>query len=185
MDEEANLFRKDVRDLIGEEVYAAVEEGKFGAVVCNDDKEKHGYYLVEWLGVPWTRQDTDELLCKAVYWNSVPYAPGWYTRSNPPHIETQLLNHIITADLELHPISESNKLPNGCAKASATRKGAMKLDIETHDFIMEEIFRREALEHVEPPPDEKEKKVEEAPTETNSDCNSSISSSSSSSEEIE
>ena len=46
------------------------------------------------------------------------------------------------------PISESNKLRNGCAKAVAQRMGAMKLSEESHDFIMEEIFRREALEDI-------------------------------------
>ena len=40
-------------------------------------------------------------------------------------------------------------LPNGCAKASATRKGAKKAAIESHDFIMAKVFRREALEDVD------------------------------------
>ena len=69
MDEEANLLKKNIRDLIGEEVYTAlVEEGKYGsAVVYNDKKEKYaGYYLVEWIGVPWTDRETRQLMCDAV-----------------------------------------------------------------------------------------------------------------------
>ena len=84
MDEEANLFRKNIRDLIGEEVNALVEEGNYGSVVCNDKKEKFGYYIVEWIGVPWTDQETHQLMCDAVYWNSIPRALFWYTRSLPP-----------------------------------------------------------------------------------------------------
>ena len=50
--------------------------------------------------------------------------------------------------MPLHEISESNVLPNGCAKASASKKGARKLSEESHDSIMAEIFRRETLEDV-------------------------------------
>ena len=56
--EEANLFRKSFRDLIGEEVNAILEEGSYGYVVCNDEKEKFGYCIVEWVGVKLTDQDT-------------------------------------------------------------------------------------------------------------------------------
>ena len=38
-------------------------------------------------------------------------------------------------------ILESNKFPNGCAKAITKRVGAMKLGVDSHDFMMEEIFR--------------------------------------------
>ena len=35
-----------------------------------------------------------------------------------------------------------------CVKASTTRKGAKKVTIESHDFIMAETSRREALEDI-------------------------------------
>ena len=90
MDEEGNLFGKNIRDLIGEEVNAAIEVVNYGSVACNDKNEKYGYYIVELAtSVPWTDQETHEFLCDAVYWNSVPArALGWCTRSYPPHIET-------------------------------------------------------------------------------------------------
>ena len=56
---------------------------------------------------------------------------------------------MIIVELPLHAIAENNLLPNSCAKASATRKGVKKLAIESHDFIMTEIFRRKALEDVD------------------------------------
>ena len=56
---------------------------------------------------------------------------------------------MIIVELPLHAIAENNLLPNSCAKASATRKGVKKLAIESHDFIMTEILRREALEDVD------------------------------------
>ena len=56
---------------------------------------------------------------------------------------------MITADLPLHSIVENNPLLNSCAKDSATRKGAKKVSVESHDFIMAELFMREALEDVD------------------------------------
>lgn len=181
MDIEANSFRKNVRDMIGEEINAAIDEGNFGAVLCNDKAEKNGYYLVEWIGSSWTSQETRVLFCDAVYWNKIPRAPGWYTRSNPPHIETHELNHVISADLSMIPMSESNKLPNGCAKAVAKRMGAMKLSEDSHDFIMEEMFRREALEDIHSDSSSSEDENDSS-AESSGNRNSSISSSSEESE---
>ena len=67
MDEEANLFRKNIRDLIGGEVNALVEEGNYGSIVCNHKKEKFIYYIVGLIGgVPWTDQETRHHMCDAV-----------------------------------------------------------------------------------------------------------------------
>ena len=103
---------------------------------------------MEWIGVLWTNQETHQLMCDAVYWNFVPRAAFCYIHSSSPHIETHVLTHVITTDLPLHEIGEDNPLSNSCTKASATRKGAKKLAIKSHDFIMAELFRREALEDV-------------------------------------
>ena len=82
MNEEANLFRKKIRDLFREEVKVLVEEVNYSSMVCNDKKEKFGYYIMEWIGVPWTDQETHTLMCDAVYWNSVPRAPFWYMHNS-------------------------------------------------------------------------------------------------------
>ena len=64
-------FRKNIRDLIGEEVNAlVVEESNHGShvVVCNDKKEKFDYDIVECIGVPWwTDQETHQLMFHSQY----------------------------------------------------------------------------------------------------------------------
>ena len=89
------------------------------------------------------------LMCSGIYLNEVKRAPHWYTRSNPVQMEDHILNHVIHANVLLHPISDDNKLPNGCRKRDAVAKKAMKLDSNTHDEIIDEIIRREPLEDVE------------------------------------
>ena len=55
------------------------------------------------------------------------------------------------SQLALHAIGEDkNPLPNGCGIASATRKDAKEVSVESHDYIHgRKIFRREALEDVD------------------------------------
>ena len=80
----------------------------------------------------------------AIYCNTVLVFPGHLVGTLEALLLTLkliFLNHVITADLPLHEISNGNVLPNGCAKAAATKKGAKKLSDESHDFIIEKIFR--------------------------------------------
>ena len=82
---------------------ALVEEHNYTSVVCNDKKENLVYYIVEWIGVPWTDQQTCQFMCDtAAYWSSIPQSSilFWYnTRSSPLCIETHALTHMVTADL--------------------------------------------------------------------------------------
>ena len=41
MDEDANLYRKELRDHIGNQMYTQIEEGNVGAIVV-DDEETEG-----------------------------------------------------------------------------------------------------------------------------------------------
>ena len=66
-----------------------------------------------------------------------------YTRSYPIQQEDHLLNHVVHPKVFLHPISTENKLPNGCKKADATAKNAMRLvGMNTNDEIVDEIIRK-------------------------------------------
>ena len=49
--------------MIGEEVHAAVEEGRYGAVVCDYSNQPFGCFIVGWKVAPWTDQERDEFMC--------------------------------------------------------------------------------------------------------------------------
>ena len=72
MDEDANLLRAEIRNMIGSRMMLTIREGHFGAVVCDDDKEEHGHCVVERVGVPWTDQKTHQLMCNVIHWDKVP-----------------------------------------------------------------------------------------------------------------
>ena len=84
MDDDANLLREDIRNMIGERMVLTIEEGNFAGVVCADEEEEHGHHVVEWRVAPWINQDTRELMCEAVHWNKVPNTKHWHTRNDPP-----------------------------------------------------------------------------------------------------
>ena len=109
------------------------------------------YYLVEWVGSSFFVEinGNNTLMCSGVYLNPVKRAPKWYTRSNPIQQEDHLLNHVVHPNVVLHPILTENKLPNGCIKADAIAKNAIRLDSNTHDEIVDDMIRRETLEHVD------------------------------------
>ena len=124
MDDDANLLREDIRNMIGERMVLTIEEGNFAGVVCADEEEEHGCCVVEWTGAPWINQDTRELMCEAVYWNKVPKTKHWCTRNDPPEKETFVLNHVLLGDLPLCKIDEDNEVPKGLAVS--TKKSMIK-----------------------------------------------------------
>ena len=103
-----------------------------------------------WVGSPFFVEinGNNTLMCSCMYWNQVKRAPKLYTRSDSIQQEDNLLNHVVHPKVLLHSISTENKLPNGCKKADAVAKNAMRLDINTHDEIVDGIITRETLEHV-------------------------------------
>ena len=59
------------------------------------------------------------------------------------------MQQVVAADTTIDPISPNNKLPNNCDWRGATCLGALKVPNESHDQIIEEIYRREVLEYDE------------------------------------
>ena len=106
MDDDANLLRAEVRNMIGANMMLTIQVGKFGAVICDDDTEEHGYYVVEWVGVPWTDQKTHQLMCDVLWWDKTPNTKHWHTRGDPSsETDTVEVNHVVLGDLSLHGIS--------------------------------------------------------------------------------
>jgi hypothetical protein len=145
----------------------AIFEKGFGAIMT-EDEQTHGYYLIQWCGLPYTLQeDSDEsqageLVCEATYLNPVERAPYWYT---PSDIATVVrLQHVVGADLEMNQPSPSIKLPSNCKREDALRKGAMRLSEYSHELLLDEINRRDALDYEEE--DEEESTDEDEFTDT-------------------
>ena len=135
---------------------ASVEIYNIGALAFQKDKKseeetEEEYYLVEYIGRPYTSQDEstnpDESDLKVdCYWlNSIPGARYWYTKSKNP--VTVDMAYVVATDVEMKPISPTNMIKNRSIRREATRKNALRITDESHDFIVHEIDLRERLEY--------------------------------------
>jgi hypothetical protein len=143
-----------------------IKPDKYGAFSTTDE-DADGYYIVKWTSEPYTLQEdkllteytpamripAGTLVCDAEYYNKVPGASLWYTPTQGDERNTVVrVQQVVAADLTMMPISDSNKLPAGMSKKNkqeATKQNALRLESDEHDMVLDEIHRREVLEHDE------------------------------------
>ena len=163
--------------MMSESIHAAVEQAEeSGAAVYGAfatlDEDADGYYLIKWSGKPYTLQDDVELtqytpavhikagehVVDGEFMNKVPGAQLWYTPMEGEARKTVVrVKQAVAADLKLAPISDENKLPSGMPKKNkkvTTEKKALHVDPDDHEIILDEIARREEIEHEELEEDE-------------------------------
>ena len=68
-------------------------------------------YLVEWIGVPYTCEETGDLKWCGNYLNRVGGAPKWYTKSNLD--DEYLVQHMVLGVVKVDPISDSEIFKEG------------------------------------------------------------------------
>ena len=95
--------------------------------------------------MPYTDQKNGALRCDCHWLYAVPMARYWYTRSTIEH--TVYLFTMVTTDVEMIPSSPSNMIRDSRVRKESEKKHAVKISEESHDFIMDEIRRRERLEY--------------------------------------
>ena len=155
VDEERQVVLRHVTTAVGR----SIEVGKIGAYAFElhpDHITEDEYYLVEFIGLPYTEQDEnsddeqdenkDAVWKVDCYWLiEVPGARFWYTRSTQKI--TVHMVHVVSTDVELIPISPTNMIRNRAVRKAAAEKNAVKIAEKSHDFILDEIRRRERLEY--------------------------------------
>ena len=90
-----------------------------------------------------------ELVCDSKYLYAAPLAKQWFTWMPRDYTTVLGMQQVFAADTPMAPIAPNNKLPNNCDMRGATRLCAFKVPNESHDQIIEEIYRREVLEYDE------------------------------------
>lgn len=124
---------------------------------------------------PAIRIKAGELVCDADYYNKVPGASLWYTPTQGEERKTKVrMQQVVAANLKLTPISPSNKLPPGMSKknktaTAATKLNAQRLDPAEHEKMLDDIHRREVLEHDEVEDDSSEDEESDEESDENED----------------
>jgi hypothetical protein len=126
-------------------VAQSVVVGAIGAIASADDEAADGYYLVEFTSLPYTDQCAGGTLQCDVNWlNPFPRARKRFTKSAAK--ETFDLVNVVSTGVVMLPISPSNMPPKRVHK-TAERNEALKISEDSHNFILDEIIRRERLEY--------------------------------------
>jgi len=141
-----NEARIEAIETMAETIGRNIVVGNFGAQVADDCDAKEGYYIVEWIGMPYTDQESGELVCDAHYLYPVGRSSRWYTKSlEVAKIE---LKYVASADVKLENISDVNPLPqrmNKSERNKAKEMNALRISNESFEFLFEEIYSRESL----------------------------------------
>ena len=126
---------------------ADVKVGGYGAMDTDDPTAKEGYYLVQWKGLPFSAQEQmttgegdviqkGELVCEAQHLDSIPGEPlSFRATTNDTVVRMQ---YILAADVAVKKKREGRQTYD-----------RHEVDEDEHDAIVDEIDRRERIDHVE------------------------------------
>ena len=150
--EEVDEEREVVLRHVTTSVARSIKIGNVGAHAFDKGEGERGggeevFYLVEFASLPFTDQEGARCAWKVncLWLNSVPNARHWHTKSS---VEVTLsVVCLVATDLQMHPISPTNMVRNLQVRKDAERLGALRLSNDSHDFIMDEIERRDRLEY--------------------------------------
>ena len=95
--------------------------------------------------VPYTDQESGELVCDAHYLYPVGRSSRWYTKSlEVAKIELQ---YVASAHVKIDNISDGNPLPqrmNRSERNKAKEMNALRISNSFYEFLFEEIYSRES-----------------------------------------
>ena len=134
----------DILHHISAAITASVKIGNIGAVSSTKyNQAPHGYFLVEFIDEPGPGDEQ----CKTYQLNVVPGAPLWWTRSETPYLVDMV--HVVDADVKVEPFSEqaNNKELSAKIRSQLTNHTAVKISEESHNFAMDEVWRRDQLDY--------------------------------------
>ena len=137
----------EVQAAILHHVTTAVAEqivvGQIGAIGTKGTDVKYGYYLVEFTGLPYTDQTYEAgLKCEVNWLYDLKNAPKWYTKSTTS--TTIDVMHLLMAGVEMVPYSLRNMPP--VSRNLARENNALRISEESHNFIADEILRRNDID---------------------------------------
>ena len=132
----------------------------YGGIRTNNESAD-GYYVLQWTTEPYTLQEdkemqdylpittvyAGEIVCDAVFLNHVPHAKYWYI----PMIigdgdVTVRLKEVLLPNITIIKIDKIKILPKWCNKKEEKKLGAIRMNNDNIDELIEEIHRRDKLD---------------------------------------
>ena len=157
--DDAEKGRRDILYHLTSFVGSEIKIGNVGAISTSDEKEKDGYYLLEFTSLPYTDQDiSDEddnddvvadgcasLKCKVRWLYKLPGTRHWYYNPNEPVPDVVDVMNVVLSNVEMISLTDDH-FPKR-KKSQAKKWKAEMISRDCHEFILDEIIRRESLEY--------------------------------------
>jgi hypothetical protein len=123
-DDDMNISKQIALETITQHTSKTIKIDHFGAVSTTDPQAPNGYYLVQWTGVPYNLQQScteqngiiqaGELVCNAVYLNSLAHMAQWYTpyANNADGSTIVRISTVLNSDVDVNSLNEVTLPPN-------------------------------------------------------------------------
>jgi len=125
-----------------------IKRGTFGAVGAIGTKEipaRHGYWIMQFTGPAYIDQETGKLMCKGIWWDEVAFGPDpWFILDKKEEILE--VASIVMSDVDMEKVSGTNP-PPASNKNELAQKRPRRVSDDSHGYILDEIVRRDMLEH--------------------------------------
>jgi hypothetical protein len=120
--------------------------GQIGAIAADPEEEdsRDGYYLVEFMGLPYTEQtENGSLKCRGRWVHELDRAKMWFYKSEDETVIDMV--NVVETDVIMEPFAPDN-MPKFMRK-QAQDLCALRIDEGSHNIILDEIWNRERLEY--------------------------------------
>jgi len=144
-------------------ISSVIAIGGFGAYNAEAEDAPEGFYLVEWLGVPFETKYPQKVegctgglmpvgtrVCRGRYWDRISRAPGWYSRNTAKGRYVFLTRYVLSGNLSLVPYDQlmGDIPPNRAAmECDNPESNVKKILHTTMREVNHEKFVRSKLEH--------------------------------------
>ena len=139
------ILRKRRSDMSG-----LIKMGETAAYAVEDTNE-NGFYLVKWTSEPYADQETKQLMCKGLWYETFPKCTDiYYVMDREVAVRVQ---YVLATGILMPRVRDKKEFPRNAGKAKDKQgfidRGAFKISASDLEDIHQEIRRRDTLDYVE------------------------------------
>jgi hypothetical protein len=162
-DDDLNESKQIAVETLSKHIANTISLDHYGAVGTDDNRIVHGYYLVQWKGLPYSIQQTQQIendvieegeqVCDAVYLNPLANIQQWYTpyAQNANGCTIVRISTVLHSNVHIQTLAE-HSLPTHVTSSilnQARELNAIRITDASHTKILEEKITKEQIDFVQ------------------------------------
>ena len=135
-------------------------------------QNENGFYLVKWTSEPYADQETKQLMCKGLWYDTFPKCTDiYYVMDTEVAVRVQ---YVLATGILMPQVRDKKEFPRYAGKAIAKQgyidRGAFKISASDLEDIHQERRRRDTLDYVEESNEEETTEETDDESGDESDC---------------